>query len=942
MQGMAPSQPDLLQPASHTISNEELLRSTSPSGRGRAKSQTIRLIRDISPSAAQLAFHTGSLALGGDDDNHVALDLSVCTAAEKDLGLRVARAAQQLRAWCTELGQWPWKGSFDDEEPGSDMDEDVVNGDKSLEQVEAELNAFAADADKETASFTSDIRARERRLDEISHDLEQLEYDELKDHVLSLHHGMSRPGSSYSDVREANLSMMDDYTILVTHILMQSLPNLFLLRQHLETWTLRLAVLELSSTFLRCLSQAQRAMRLARQILDFPHRANESGLDLSRYSAAVANVKKALSKKCQYLGQTLDSMLDKLEGQQDKLPDRWIDEFETFESEFSGWTVKAQQSVMELAMQAERERRAVEQQSTLDPDASSQPRGHDVSSNLPQAASTSNPHEGLHADHNRHDDADDDSQADETVQIAHVALREQVGTVMMRRASLTSVRSISSNDVRRISIVRSPGGSGMTTPLRVRSSIDETRSPTYPGNLAERASEELIRQHGHRIIRTSVSSVPALAPSHEETVDEDMDSQRNLTTRSSSNVLQPAMEASTKIGPLTTITTSTVPAATVPPQTPRGSLEWRHNQDPKTPGSVASPVDGLASPQESPSKRAGWRPQHGVLNAVMSKRRNRYKEALKSPQKSPKKTGARSSETQLITQDMELQISNILTTLPTPIKLESRRGVPGGMNSTTTSRSTSGPQRPGRSRAPSLTLARATTPLPLTDGDKPASTTRRVRKSAGAEDPEIQLYHLSSSKGLAPTKLYIRRVGESGERLMVRVGGGWADLADYLLQYAEHHGRRAVSGSNDAVQVLDMQSSVPAGTSTPGPTSNIDGVGSANVSRRNSPSAKMLLEGFAPTPTNSTSANLPNESTPGSVGSNGLRRSLGPGEGSASLAGPRVKKFDPSGETQEWIDGMVEKAKKANANDANKIRKGDEFADIGKVGGTKRLFMKGQ
>ena len=28
---------------------------------------------------------------------------------------------------------------------------------------------------------------------------------------------------------------------------------------------------------------------------------------------------------------------------------------------------------------------------------------------------------------------------------------------------------------------------------------------------------------------------------------------------------------------------------------------------------------------------------------------------------------------------------------------------------------------------------------------------------------------------------------------MVRVGGGWADLGEYLRQYAEHHGRRTIS-----------------------------------------------------------------------------------------------------------------------------------------------------
>ena len=49
------------------------------------------------------------------------------------------------------------------------------------------------------------------------------------------------------------------------------------------------------------------------------------------------------------------------------------------------------------------------------------------------------------------------------------------------------------------------------------------------------------------------------------------------------------------------------------------------------------------------------------------------------------------------------------------------------------------------------------------------------------------LYHLHRTDGKAPTKLYIRLVGKNGERAMVRVGGGWEDLAEYLKRYVAHH-----------------------------------------------------------------------------------------------------------------------------------------------------------
>ena len=58
----------------------------------------------------------------------------------------------------------------------------------------------------------------------------------------------------------------------------------------------------------------------------------------------------------------------------------------------------------------------------------------------------------------------------------------------------------------------------------------------------------------------------------------------------------------------------------------------------------------------------------------------------------------------------------------------------------------------------------------------------------------MKVYHLvrnGQPRDTPPTKLHVRLVGENGERVMVRVGGGWADLAEYLREYSLHHGTRA-------------------------------------------------------------------------------------------------------------------------------------------------------
>ncbi|PNS16902.1 GAS2-like protein 1 [Sphaceloma murrayae] len=68
------------------------------------------------------------------------------------------------------------------------------------------------------------------------------------------------------------------------------------------------------------------------------------------------------------------------------------------------------------------------------------------------------------------------------------------------------------------------------------------------------------------------------------------------------------------------------------------------------------------------------------------------------------------------------------------------------------------------------------------------------------KDGETKLYHLSQPGREQPIKLFVRLVGND-ERVMVRVGGGWMDLEDYLRQYAEHHTHRTIS--NGAIEITE-------------------------------------------------------------------------------------------------------------------------------------------
>lgn len=135
---------------------------------------------------------------------------------------------------------------------------------------------------------------------------------------------------------------------------------------------------------------------------------------------------------------------------------------------------------------------------------------------------------------------------------------------------------------------------------------------------------------------------------------------------------------------------------------------------------------------------------------------------------------------------LEAKIRSILTTLPTRIRL---------------ARESDDSDSPVN--APSTASTRSSTPAPFT-----LSPVKPDRSARGAvNDAGVKVYHLrrnGQSKETKPTKLFVRRVGEDG-RVMVRVGGGWADLGEYLREYSLHHGRRGIA--NGRFEVANLPTS---------------------------------------------------------------------------------------------------------------------------------------
>ena len=325
--------------------------------------------------------------------------------------------------------------------------------------------------------------------------------------------------------------------------------------------------------------------------------------------------------------------------------------------------------------------------------------------------------------------------------------------------------------------------------------------------------------------------------------------------------------------------------------------------------------------------------EKGALNSFMNKRRG-----LTQPDDSLLHTR---KNTKPEPDTFDRHVSEVLQKLPSAIRFRTGATTPQPRIGET--RTFSGP-RPKTTRPPSraggLTLAPAD-PSPN-------------RRTTAANEPEVKLYHLTQAGREEPIRLFVRLVGE-GERVMVRVGGGWADLADYLRQYAEHHGSRTVSGEIDVKTVGSTPLPGGSGGILPALRRKASGPLSAEANRAMAystpPPAMPALERVkTPEKENSHPALLSSSpgsppvpprspSRPSTSGSNrpGSKHSWS----EVSMAGPGSngkKVADLPEQKARWVQGMVERVQNASS-EKNESQKQKHFAELGKVGATRRVIF---
>ncbi|KAK5734292.1 hypothetical protein LTS12_026734 [Elasticomyces elasticus] len=349
------------------------------------------------------------------------------------------------------------------------------------------------------------------------------------------------------------------------------------------------------------------------------------------------------------------------------------------------------------------------------------------------------------------------------------------------------------------------------------------------------------------------------------------------------------------------------------------------------------------------------------LNAAMGKRQGKARTADKSPVTSPRPKTATPKKLKPGEDNFDRHVSEVLDRLPSQaIKFRARPGtVTPNHQRTAEPRNYSGPRPNGIGRVASRLSD-------MSDGLTLAPAESSPKKSSTAVD-DVKLYHLRQAGREEPIKLFVRLVGES-ERVMVRVGGGWQDLADYLRQYAEHHGSRTVSAGGIELQTAEHASSRKvSGQTTAGaadtkgkalPVSPVAAALPVPV-RPGSRAADMKwfkLDDSSPsgdgeeaplqtppptsaaeftTPKSTSTKGTSRPTTADSLGRPGSRQSLA----SRGVNGKRA--VDLPEQKARWVEGMLEKAKVASAE--KKVDKDDKakyFGELGKAGATRRMIFR--
>lgn len=451
-----------------------------------------------------------------------------------------------------------------------------------------------------------------------------------------------------------------------------------------------------------------------------------------------------------------------------------------------------------------------------------------------------------------------------------------------------------------------------------------------------------------KVKRASVASIEAFSRSELKSINVPKSSRQNSGSSRNSPPETPAVLSRTQSGLQQDEGASVDGGATAFGPTNSSTTPAPQCNEPSPPSELRTPQttrsnEVLERISVSPERSA--ESQHIVMKKLRS---GKHTGTLNDASSSSSSTQANSPATAPMHADQfDRHVSEVLERLPAPIRFKARAGAVTPV---------------GRVRG----FRTSPAGVPPRGGDMTiAPAEASPRKARTAADSEVKLYHLTHSSRDDPIKLFVRLVGE-GERVMVRVGGGWADLASYLYDFANHHGSRTVSeGSLEVIAALPTAPSSIRKFSNPAdyhraktPTTPRDArPGSSDeddtplrprpfASRERTVSAVQVpLDAAAAancTPKSSKSGS--SDSRPSTACTSRPSSRQGPSSTAVEmgLSGPSsaAKRADLPAEKARWVEGMITRAKKSASAEKNREDKEKYLSELGKVGGTRRVIFK--
>ncbi|KAH6611140.1 gas2 domain containing [Trichoderma cornu-damae] len=836
--------------------------------------------------------------------------LAEASAVERDFAMRTAMASQKIWEWLNELNHWNWPKQVGSEgfmEPGN-----------TQRKLFAQALTPEEEADRKQymgSLLAEEVEKYETRIDQINREMDDLDLEEIKGHVMNDHIlPLSRPGTPMNmDPSRSMLSAlsgyhkMEDISVLITAIVVQALPNLAKLSRLLQLWHMRIVVLRHVNPFLQAMQEVEALLGENWEAISQSHwemeRPSRKAIVLPARTLAYKDFearRQSLALKVADPGRTLDYMLDCLEGAPDTLPDEWLNRMEDVEQGYGEWVSACERKMAEARLaKAKPKMTHLRKTSSLSPSptrtrqsasdreaspaSSTEARGNKLSPPLLFVPPLSESDHGAYLDPIAEDELSS-SEDHFTPGSGSSSFRSS------RNPRSTAADADGSND--------HPGSS----PEDLGSAEDHMSA------ISEEQDELELPPMRNGLGRGGFGSPTSTAIHNSPKYTDDLSSDALEMSAS------PAIPGSRLREALCPEGDDSPPSS--PPEANRRTRE-------SSMGLLDSPMVAPLPEDDEPFFKSTFD------DSFLDDFEDSYAPDLPDLPDLPGPASRRESAGE---QQLRLQISQIIESIP---KIKLTNGTSGiNLNPPDL-------QLPRLKKKPSKEPVKRSTSGMSTRTATPSFTLSPVKQRTRYKGHyPIRVYHLSRSDSEAPIKLFIRCVGEHGERVMVRVGGGWADLSEYLKEYASHHGRRSTGKEKARVEVLPRTSN-SSPPSRP-PTAAAEDRSSVSPmptrkSRRSSVNSSLR-------PKTPVTPGQPAEDTPPSDGSAVSRPSsrLSWVEDESSflgLAGPRAKKIEMSAESKAWVESIKEKVRMASGGDRKPNEK-KKFGEIGKVGGTKRVFRR--